>query len=277
MCRAAWEKGLAAIGFSAHGPIRRKTGFKTSWHLPDERLEEYMAAVRDARRRWEGKLPVYLGLEVDYIRGLIGPADRDIQELGLDYIIASVHYVIPPGKAGPFAVDGSVEELERGIREGFGGDGEAMMGYYWDAVQEMIAAGGFDILGHVDLVKKNNTGGRWFNPEGGAYRQRSGEIAAAARGVAVEVNTGGIIRGKITETYPSLSLLRLFREHGVPALITADAHRAEDLDGHYQAARETLLAAGYGEHIIFQGRKNGSPLWLREALEPCGFNPAVRF
>jgi histidinol-phosphatase (PHP family) len=268
MCRAAWEKGLSAIGFSAHGPVYRKTGFKTGWHLSDERLEEYTAAVRDAQKRWEGRLPVYLGLEVDYIRGLTGPADRDIRDLGLDYIIGSVHYIVPPGNAGPFTVDGSMEELERGVREGFGGDGETMMEYYWDAVQEMIAAGGFDILGHIDLVKKNNSGGRWFNPEGGAYRRRAGETAAAAggAGVAVEVNTGGINRKKITDTYPSLPLLRLFRENRVPALITADAHRAEDLDGHYQTARETLLAAGYAAHIIFEGRKNGRPLWTAEPL-----------
>jgi histidinol-phosphatase (PHP family) len=268
MCRAAWEKGLSAIGFSAHGPIGRKTGFKTAWHLPDGRLEEYMAAVREARQRWEGRLPVYLGLEVDYIRGLTGPADKDIRDLGLDYIIASVHYILPPGKAGPFTVDGSMEELEQGVREGFGGDGEAMMECYWDAVQEMIAAGGFDILGHVDLVKKNNAGGRWFDPEGERFCRRAGETAAAASraGVAVEVNTGGINRKKITDTYPSLPLLRLFGERRVPALITADAHRAEDLDGHYQAARETLLAAGYTAHIIFEGRKNGCPCWAAEAL-----------
>jgi histidinol-phosphatase (PHP family) len=268
MCRAAWEKGLAAIGFSAHGPIYRKTGFKTGWHLPDERLEEYIAEARDARERWKERLPVYLGLEVDYIRGLTGPTDRDIQDLGIDYIIASVHYVIPPNNAGPFTVDGSMEEMERGVREGFDGDGEAMMEYYWDAVGEMIAAGGFDILGHVDLVKKNNAGGRWYNPEGETYRRRAGEIATAAgmAGVAVEVNTGGINRKKITETYPSLDLLRLFWEHQVPALITADAHHAEDLDGHYQTGREILLAAGYTAHLIFEGKKNGHPLWTAEPL-----------
>jgi histidinol-phosphatase (PHP family) len=268
MCRAAWEKGLAAIGFSAHGPVYRKTGFRSGWHLPDERLEEYTAAVRAARNHWEGRIPVYLGLEVDYIRGLTGPADRDIRDLGLDYIIASVHYIIPPGNAAPFTVDGSMEELEQGVREGFGGDGGAMMEAYWDAVQDMIAAGGFDILGHVDLVKKNNIQGRWFNPEGETYRRRAAETAAAAgrAGVVVELNTGGINRKKIAETYPSLPLLRLFRENQVPALITADAHRAEELDGNYQTALETLRIAGYTGHVIFEGRKNGRPLWTAEPL-----------
>jgi histidinol-phosphatase (PHP family) len=139
---------------------------------------------------------------------------------------------------------------------------------YWDAVRDMIAAGGFDILGHVDLVKKNNAGERWFKPGSEAYGLRAREIAraAGAGGLVVEVNTGGLNRGRIAETYPSLSVLRFFREYRVPALITADAHRAQDLDGGYEAARNTLLAAGYAEQVLMRGIQNGRPQWAHHAL-----------
>ncbi|GHV92306.1 histidinol-phosphatase [Spirochaetia bacterium] len=267
-CRRAWEKGLVSIGFSAHAPVTKKTGFKSDWHLGDDRLEEYLEAVRAARSRWEGKLPVYLGLEADYIEGLAGPVDADYPSLGLDYLIGSVHYLIPPNGAAPFTVDGPPEELEQGLREGFGGDGEALTQAYWDAVTAMIRAGGFDILGHVDLVKKNNRDGRLFNPAERAFLRRAEEAAqAAARaGIAVEVNTGGLNRKKTAETYPSASILRFFRENRVPAIITADAHRAEDLDGHYTDARETLLASGYTETVFFEGRKEGAAIWKTEEI-----------
>ncbi|MDR1575102.1 MAG: histidinol-phosphatase [Treponema sp.] len=262
MCRAAFDKGLCAIGFSAHGPLFKKTGIKTSWHISDERLDAYIGEVRSARLRWEGKLAVYLGLEVDYIKGLRSARDPDIQALPLDYIIGSVHYITPANGAELFTVDGPAEELERGVREGFGGDGEAMMHAYWDAAGEMIALGGFDILGHIDLVKKNNQDGRWFAIEE-ACRGRAAETArlAAAAGLTVELNTGGLNRRITRDTYPSPSFLRLFRERRVPALITADAHRAEDLDGHYDVALQTLREAGYTEHPLFRGKKNGKPLW----------------
>jgi histidinol-phosphatase (PHP family) len=256
MCRAAHEKGLCAIGLSDHGPVFRKTGIRTNWHIPDDRLAEYIEAVRSARRRWKGKLGVYLGLEVDYITGLRSARDRDIRDLGLDYIIGSVHYVVPPNGAEPFTIDGPLKELERGVKEGFDGDGEAMTQAYWDAVLEMIALGGFTILGHVDLVKKNNQNGRWFNPESETYCRQIAETAraAAGAGLVVEVNTGGLNRGCVNETCPSRSGLRLFKEHQVPALISADAHKAEDLDGHYDTARQTLLAAGYTEHALCETR-----------------------
>ena len=173
--------------------------------------------------------------------------------------VGSVHYVVPPNNAEPFTVDGSPEEMERGIREGFGGDGEAMMHAYWDAVAEMIALGGFAILGHADLVKKNNRDGRWFNGESESCRERIGETvrAVAAAGLVVEVNTGGLNRRRTDETYPSPFFLRRCREQGVPVLITADAHCAEHLDGHYDTARRTLLEAGCTEHVLFAGKGTG--------------------
>jgi histidinol-phosphatase (PHP family) len=234
--------------------------------MREERLPEYLDAVRDARRRWEGKLSVYLGLEADFIPGLTGPADRDYRDMGLDYLIGSVHFIIPP-RGPPFEIDGEWEPLERGLREGFDGDGEALAQAYWDNVAAMIAAGGFDILGHMDLIKKNNRANRIFKPQSPDYLRRGGEIARAAAkaGLVVEVNTGGINRGKIDETYPSPAFLKIFRENSVPALISADAHRPEDLDGHYDRALETLLAAGYTETVLFEGRE-GEARWVKEAL-----------
>jgi histidinol-phosphatase (PHP family) len=268
-CRAAWEKGFASIGFSAHAPIAQKTGLPTDWHLPEARLGEYLGAVREARRRWEGKLPVYLGLEVDYIRGLMGPADRDYRELGLDYVIGSVHYVFPPDGGEPVTVDCSGEEFEANIRDRFDGQGEGVMAAYWDALGEMIRAGGFDILGHLDLVKKNNPEGRWFSETAPAYLDRArGLMEPIARsGAVVEVNTGGLNRGSTREPYPSLPLLRMLRENQVPVTLSSDAHRAAHLDGHYDLARETLIAAGYTETMLFERRREGKSLWSGEPLD----------
>jgi histidinol-phosphatase (PHP family) len=254
-CRTAWEKGLSAIGFSAHAPLAKKTGLKTDWHLSDERLGEYIDTVNAARRRWAGRLPVYLGLEIDYIKGLISPADRDYRSLGLDYIIGSVHYIFPPEGSEPFTVDGPVEEFARDAARYFSGDGETLAETYWDAVEEMISAGGFDILGHLDIICKNNTKGEYFDARGDRYCKRTRKIAplAAHSGAVIEINTGGLNRGKTTEPYPSLDLVRLLRECQARVTITADAHDPAHLGGHYDTAREILLQAGYTETAEFEG------------------------
>jgi histidinol-phosphatase (PHP family) len=271
-CRRAWEKGLHSLGFSAHAPLSPKTGLVSDWNLPEERLEDYLGAVREARERWAGRLRIYLGLEADYIAGLTGPLDGEYRLLGLDYLIGSVHYLVPP-RGRPFTVDGSPEEFAEGVRLGYGGDGEAAMAAYWDAVEGMIRAGGFEILGHLDLIKKNNHGGRWFKPQGELYRERLTRIAALSaggEGPVVELNTGGLNRGRTTETYPSVPLLRLLLERGVPVIVTADAHQPGDLDGHYPEALAALREAGYRESLLFEGRENGRPRWSSLPLERPG-------
>jgi histidinol-phosphatase (PHP family) len=266
MCRAAYEKGLASIGFSSHAPVG-KTGLKTTWHMKDDKLGEYIDEVNAVRLRWEGKLPVYLGLEIDYIKKLRSPLDKDIKDLNLDYIIGSVHYLTPI-RGEPFTVDGPLDELEKGILDGFNGDGEAMLSAYWDNVMEMITLGGFDIVGHLDLVRKNHRQYRQFKIENINYMQRVEEIARAisSAGLVVEANTGGLNRGYITDTYPSLAVLRLLHRYNIPVMISADAHRAVDLDGHYSEARQILLDAGYISHILFEGRKNGKPIWTERPI-----------
>jgi len=268
MCLAAYEKGLCSIGFSAHAPIYKKTGIKTQWHLNDEDLDEYIREIRSARERWKGKLPVFLGLEADYIKGRCGPGDSDLQSLGLDFIIGSVHYLVPDNGTDLFTVDGSMEEMEQGVRLGYGGDGEAAMHAYWDTVAEMAAAGGFEILGHSDIIIKNNKNNRWFDTDSEVWRCCLADISdvLSRSACVVEVNTGGLNRGKIDTTYPSVNFLRVLHEKNIPVLISSDAHRACDLDGHYDIARQTLRAAGYCKHVLFEGKTAGKPVWRNTQL-----------
>jgi len=267
MCRTAAEKQLCAIGFSAHAPIYKKTGIKTDWHMSEDRLDEYISEVFAARSRWHGKLDVFLGFEVDYIKGLRSAMDSDIKAIKPDFIIGSVHYLVPANGAEPFTVDGPMEEFENGFKNGFGGNGEALMHSYYDAMAEMIAIGGFDILGHADIVKKNCLEKTFWNAENEAIRQEETARIIAASGLVTEINTGGLNRGKIRETYPSISFVSRLRKFEIPVIITADAHCANHLDGYYNIALQTLAAAGYSEHLLFSGKNNEKAVWSKEFIQ----------
>jgi histidinol-phosphatase (PHP family) len=235
MCAAAYQKGLCAIGFSSHAPVYDDAFAHTGWHLKPERLEAYLTDIQAAKKHWEGRIQVFAGLEVDYIAGISSPlVFKDMRSNGLDYLIGSTHY-LTPDHGSPFTVDGSAEEFENGVRAGYGGSFEAAVHAYWDAEEALVQLGGFDILGHVDLIKKNNTGDTYFSPTAGWYKRRVERLAdsIASSGVTVEVNTGGITRKKLNELSPSPFFLNLLREKNVPLIITADAHCADHLDGYY--------------------------------------------
>lgn len=259
MCQAAQDRGLSILGFSSHAPLP----FSTTWNMEAARLGDYLAEVRAAREQWSGGMEIYVGLEIDYIEGLCGPADGRFGSLGLDYAIGSAHFLRRSPEHPLFAVDGPVEELERAWREDYGCDGDALAADFWRAVLGLIQAGGFDILAHLDLLKKHNRGGRFFNPDGKAWRDGALAAieAAAARDLIVEVNTGAMNRGVLDELYPADWMLRELRAHNVRMTINADAHAPEHLGGYYEKARQQLVSAGYTQIWNLSGGA-----WKAEAL-----------
>ncbi len=263
ICKSAYGKGLVSLGFSAHAPLPKDSGLESDWHIKNDKLYAYAKAVQKAKKTWEGRLTVYLGLEIDYIRGIMGPGDPFFKNLGLDYSIGSVHYVLPPKGAKPFTVDGPFEEAAEGIKKGFNGDKEAYVSAYWEAVSSMIDAGNFDILGHIDLIKKNNQHEEFFSFSSEAYRNAAEGTLDRLTGtpIVAEVNTGGLIRGKTTDCYPSLSILKMMKTRQIPVTINADAHRAEDITGYYETARETLKEAGYDTIQLFEGKSGKEARW----------------
>ena len=266
MCETAYAKGFSSIGFSSHAPITKKTGIKTDWIMQDENLEEYIDTVLQARRRWKGKLAVYLGLETDYIHGYSSPADPDIQALPLDYIIGTVHYCVSPKNGRPINVDEYTEGLARVLKE-YDNDGRALCESYFDSYGMMIAAGGYDILAHLDLIKKNNDRFCFFSPDDSWYTDRlvkTADLIAGKAGKAnigcktggkipvVEVNNGGMNRGYCTEPYPSLYILKLLKERNIPLTISADAHAPDHLGKFYDTAAGKIRQAGYNSLVFLE-------------------------
>jgi histidinol-phosphatase (PHP family) len=229
------------------------------------RFAEYCADVNAARERWAGRLAVYLGLEADYIEGTASPTHWDKRRYGLDYIIGSVHY-IPTPKGALLEVDGSVESFRELVDGHFAGDAPEVARAYFGRVEKMVREGGFDILGHFDLVKKNNRDNAFFSLDDPVYQKAAAHAAALVvqaqktAGFAVEVNTGAIARGTYPDTYPSPSILRMLA--GVPFIVTTDAHRPAHLGIGYDKAIANLREAGCTETAFFEGRAaDGKPRW----------------
>ena len=282
MCKEAYSRGFVSLGFSSHAPITKKTGIETSWHMKDNKLNEYIDTIEKAKKQWNGKLSIYTGLEADYINGYCSPADADIQMLPLDFIIGSVHYLISPKSGEPFNIDEYPDGFINVLKE-FDHDGKALCEMYYNTYNSMVKDRGCDILGHLDLIKKNNGRYRFFSPEESWYKKclaETADLIACSRAAAVnssitagsshapvvEVNTGAMIRGYTTEPYPSPDMLALLAERDIPLVLNADAHSPDHLGGSYIAACYFMQKAGYSGMVLFLGRQNGKALWQESLL-----------
>jgi len=262
MVEAAIGRGLLALGLSSHAPLP----FARPWCLGRGRdpsaLERYKAEIEGLRGRFGGLIDVHAGLEVDYIPGLMGPADEAFA--GFDYRIGAVHFVGLTREGLPWQMDDSPDSFKIGLDELYGGDIRALVEAYFAALREMVVLERPDLVAHIDLVKKFNRGSRFFHEGAAWYRELvdGALMAVADSGLILELNTGGISRGWTEEGYPGPWALRRCRELGIPLTLSSDCHRAADLDFGFAQAAGALAAAGYEELMVLE-----AGLW-----RPAGFD-----
>jgi histidinol-phosphatase (PHP family) len=246
MTLAAIEAGMTDLGFSAHAAWP----FSTEWHLDPKRYGEYLAETARVKRAYAGRITVLAGFEADYLAGVSFPHRSNYARFAPDFLIGSVHYVPSDKKkypGVPWCVDAPSDDVGRGIAECFDGDGKRAAQAYWRAVRDMVGTCDFDIVGHLDVLRKRN-GTLHFFDEGASWYIKEMEATAKAvarSGKIVEINTGGMARKAMDNPYPSAGLLARLCAHGVPITLSSDAHSAEHLVFAYDEARRAARKAGY--------------------------------
>lgn len=264
MLRSAINLGMSGLGFTAHAAWP----FASEWHLPVPRYADYLGEIARLKKEQGTKISILSGFEADYIEGITAPDGAFYGRFDIDFLIGSVHYVAgkspAPGKGptrGLWSVDAPTDEVARGIESCFGGNGRRAAEAYWGTVRDMVASCDFDIVGHLDVLRKRNGELRFFDESAAWYRRElHATVKAIARaGKIVEINTGGIARKTIDSVYPSAEALALLCDAGVPITINSDAHATGDLLCAYDRARDAARRAGY-ETLTF---RDGAD-WVQE-------------
>ena len=250
MARAAWEKGFVSLGFSSHAPQR----FDPPSCVDPAKEGDYKAQVQALQAEYAGRMTIYLGIERDYYACVTPEA--------YDYYIASVHYL--PLNGEYVAIDGDPADFRRMAEEGCGGDGLALARRYFDLVREYVVRDRPPIIGHFDLLRKNNARCPLFDEESPAYRRMALETleAMAGTGALLEVNTGGMARGHLLSPYPDAFLLAAWKKWGGEVIINSDCHNVLYLDAYFPEAERLLRSLGY-DHAVRLGRDT---LWERYPL-----------
>ena len=256
---AAIEKGLSIIGISPHAPLP----YENAWTLTEAGLREYFALLPKLKAEYSGRLEILCGLEIDFIPDVFSPAAERWNGLGLEYRIGSVHSIANPATGRELSVDGPVEEMIELHEVVFKGDIRALVTEYFRLQRQMIKEGGFDILGHCDLVKKRNKDNRFFDQNEEWYKKLALEMlqTAAGKDIVIEVNTGGLSRGATTEVYPSPWMLKQCLELDIPLTLSADAHNPAHIDFYFKESLDLLRNIGFKEIYFFsKGKWHSQPI-----------------
>ena len=228
--------GLSEIGFSDHAPmVHREAPGITMTH---EELPVYYRMIEGVREQFKDKIKIKAAIEADYIPGYEHKTKEMLEDYPYDYVIGSVHFIKNWGFDDPAQREQWNQKDINGVYRD-----------YYALLRQSARSGLFDIMGHVDLVKK-------FGHR--ATADMTDEIKKTAAvfkqaGVAVEINTSGL-RKPVKEIYPALTNLQIYCEAGVPLTFGSDAHDPVDVGRDFSLAVDLARKAGYREYILFKQR-----------------------
>lgn len=256
VCRTALGLGFDEICFTNHAEALGESG---EWTLDlveaRERFEQLEHEIERIQPGCE-ELRILLGVELEYRPEWVETLNALVDSVAFDLVIGSVHIV-----------DG--EQVSAGVSNYFKGrDVDEAYGRYFEVVDEMIDWGGFDVVGHLDLVKR--FGAKIY----GAYDVSAFEPQLRAilkkivdKGLGLEVNTSGVVQPP-AEPYPSVEILKLAREvHVATVTIGTDSHVPSSFDQGWEVGALHLQRAGFTELTLFSHRmRTNVPLEV-EAIE----------
>ena len=238
----AWRNGLQTLGFSGHS----HTPCDLEYCMTQSRTALYKAQVAKLKERYAGKLDILCGLEWDLF------SDDDPTQY--DYWIGSTHYVKGPKTGKYYEIDFRPQDLWDCINDDFDADPLAAVEAYFAEV-EKVAALKPDILAHIDLIKKLNAKGEFFDEESPRYKAAALKALQAAKDndCLLEVNTGGVYRGYRKDFYPSAWMLEEWNKMGGKVIITSDSHDVSSLTFGFEEAAAAIKAAGFTSVEVLTG------------------------
>lgn len=232
--------GLREIGFADHYPLGL-LGMKPQSEVtmsPGE-LAGYISEIR-ALGAGEKEIKVKLGVEVDYLPGKEKELARLLACDPFDYVIGSIHFMDDWDFTHPLhASRYETSDLGQIYRR------------YFELLWQACSSGLFDIIGHIDVVKK--FGHRLSDDGMEPYWRRTARILKE-NGLCFELNSSGRAAAA-AEFYPGRRLLELCCREGVPVTLGSDAHGPEQVGRYFDEALELLQDVGCRELAVFSERQ----------------------
>ncbi|MDO4491576.1 MAG: PHP domain-containing protein [Lachnospiraceae bacterium] len=273
----AFELGFEILGFSGHMD-------------PDIHMElpEYLRAVKQQQDRYEGRMEILCGIELDHfyveevfgadwegsyvplcIKSAEGKTSVDNTDLTeellapLDYVIGSSHF-IRTGDGTLIPVDYEMEKLSEGCERYFDGDYYKMAAAYYEQEAQVYTDTHCTFVGHFDLITRFNDGEHFLDEEDHRYRDAAltSMEHLVRQGVPFEINCGAVNRGRKKEFYPNQFLLKNLKEFGGEIIINSDAHHMDLLSGAFSEALAAAEAAGF-THVNILTKKETGKLQLQ--------------
>ena len=238
IAKAAYDAGFNVWGASPHSPICCPSGA----NMKTEDVDKFILESMRLKNEYKDRMRILTGMETDYVSPSFGPHTEYFQSLPLDYRIGSVHFVrTRDGK--PVDVDGPAERFLKYLVTEFDNDIRYVAETYFSMELEMLEAGGFEIIGHLDKIGDNGSQAMADLEDQPWYAELVEKVISKAveKGVIIEINTKKYDTGH--RFFPSDRWWPLLKKYDARVVLSTDAHYPDKVASGYLAALTRLKLA----------------------------------
>lgn len=251
MVSHAYLKGMRSVGVSPHFPLK----YPNDWTMTEERFCDYIEAIQHLKLQCPQDRELYIGTEIDYYLDTMDFSESANNKLHIfDYFIGSIHTMGCFANGESADIDGSVDNFEQGLQILYNHDIRQLVEKYFIGIAEMVKKYQPTIIGHFDIIKKNNVDQRFFDENSKWYIalwQECLEVIKTSDSL-VEVNTGGIARYGNDLLYPSVNILQRICELNIPITVNSDAHDVKHIGFQFEEIAELLKNIGFKKYYILK-------------------------
>lgn len=211
-----------------------------------EEMPDYLAYAKEMKRRYEGRIEVTVGLEIDYLPGAASFTEELLAKWGgeLEDVVYSVHYL--PGVGGMRCIDFTADDFRKHLLAFYGSMDRAAHEYYDHveaAIREAAKLPMRKRIGHINLIEKFRT--ELPAIDEGLIRERLEGVLPLleSTGVGVDVNTAGLRVATCGKPYVPEWFLAACLERGIECVYGSDSHKPEQVGFGYDWFEETMKRA----------------------------------
>ncbi len=229
--------GLGEMGFADHNPL--PSGFNNYYRMQHEDLAIYSTIIEDLKAQFP-QIQIRFGIELDYITNAIDYLKNLVEENNFDYIIGSVHYL---------NADSSHQTVY--LNDWHGNKKTERFQIYFEAIEEAIGTGLFDIIGHFDLPRRF-----WGDLDNSSMVYAISALELIKKqDVCLEVNTSGFRTKNVEEPFPGCNILHYAKEMEIPITLGSDSHSPYNVGSCFNEALILLQKIGFKDINLFAQRK----------------------
>jgi histidinol-phosphatase (PHP family) len=233
MVNSAIQKGMNQITLTDHMPLP----WDNNYAMRMDDIEKYRQEIDLAKKRYSEKIEINNGLEFEFLPTYM-PWIKSLVNKGWDYKIMSVHNIYKNNQL--LDVNGSAENFAV-LLKNFDHDIKAVCLEYYHIIQTAIQSRWFDIVGHLDVIKKHAFNLQYFDEQAVWYRSLIMETLDMIKSqkMKMEVNMSGF-NDPVKVQHPRQWIIKEAVKRKIPLVLSSDSHSSKTIGQNFNIINELI-------------------------------------